>query len=267
VSEKAALDEAFYRRVGDTLLGTASSRGPWHRDWQHGGPPAALLAGAIERADPDPAAFFVARVSVELLAPILIGEPMRLCVEPGRLGRRVQRFVARLEQQGQEVARALGLRIRRTELELPDERIMPYDPLPDPTSVQPMTFPFFRETVGYHTAVEVRVVRGPWGRGPAAAWLRPRLPLVAGEQTTALERLMIVADASNGVCPVLPIDRFSFVNADLAVHLHRHPRGEWIGLDARAIAERSGVGLNQSELFDEDGEIGRCLESLVIDHR
>jgi acyl-CoA thioesterase len=63
---------------------------------------------------------------------------------------------------------------------------------------------------------------------------------------------------------VLPMGGFSFVNADLAVHLHRHPRGSWIGLDARAIAEPGGVGLNQSELFDEDGEVGRCLETLVI---
>ena len=259
-------DAAFYHRYGEELVGTTSTRGPWHADWQHGGPPSALLAGAIERADPNPTGFFVARVSVELLEPILIGEPLHLRVEPGRLGRRVQRFVATLEQRGRPVATALGLRIRRTQLELPDDRITPHDPLPDPESLPTFTFPFFRWPVGYHTAVEIRIARGPWGVGTrTAAWLRPRLPLVAGEPTSPLERLMIVADASNGVCPALPLGSFSFVNADLTVHLHRHPSGPWIGLDARAIAEPSGIGLNQSELFDERGELGRCLESLVLD--
>jgi hypothetical protein len=37
---------------------------------------------------------------------------------------------------------------------------------------------------GYHRAVEWRLAKGTWGRGPVAVWLRLRVPLVAGETPT-----------------------------------------------------------------------------------
>ena len=128
-------------------------------------------------------------------------------------------------------------------------------------------FPFFRERVAYHTAVEIRIARGIWGRGPTTAWARLRFPLVAEEITTPLEALVTIADAGNGVCTVLDPRQYTFVNPDLSLFLDRDPMGEWFALDARSTADAGGRGLAQSELFDRGGELGRCLQCLVIDER
>lgn len=55
------------------------------------------------------------------------------------------------------------------------------------------------------------------------------------------------------------------MNPDLTVHLHRHPTGEWVALDAATNAESVGVGLATSSLPDERGPIGRAVQSLLVD--
>ena len=57
---------AFYRRQNVAFLPTPHCTGPWDPSLQHGGPPAALLAGAAERFGEDASSFVVVRVTVEL---------------------------------------------------------------------------------------------------------------------------------------------------------------------------------------------------------
>jgi hypothetical protein len=66
------------------------------------------------------------------------------------------------------------------------------------------------------------------------------------------------------VSAALPFERYLFINADLSIHLHREPRGEWIGLDARTVLVRGGPGLAECVLHDEDGPVGRSFQSLVV---
>lgn len=52
----SALHHAFYVPVGDTadtFESTGATASPWDEAMQHGGPPAALLARAVERTRPD----------------------------------------------------------------------------------------------------------------------------------------------------------------------------------------------------------------------
>ena len=258
--------EAFYVPDGDARVATALTRGPWDPDLQHGGPPAALLGGAIEAFDDAEGAFAVVRMTVELLRPIPIA-PVRVEVEPIRQGRRAQQIGARLLLGTTEVARALGLRLRRAPLELPSPVCPPLGPLPAPEDSTPFAFTFFERDVGYQTAVEVRMARGIWGQGPTAAWLRLRYPLVAGAATSPLQSVLTICDAANGVCPALDPRRFAFVNPDLTVYLRRAPVDAWIGLDARSTADPSGVGLAQAVIHDRQGEIGRSAQSLVVASR
>ena len=95
-------------------------------------------------------------------------------------------------------------------------------------------------------------------------WMRPRMPLVEGVPTSPLETVMILADAANGVAPCLPIEGFTFINPDLTVHLRRPLEGGWLGLAGQSAAEPIGTGLVQGRLFDGRGELGRCLQSLVV---
>jgi hypothetical protein len=48
-------------------------------------------------------------------------------------------------------------------------------------------------------------VHGAWGVTPVGFWTRPRLPLIAGEQTSPLEALMLLADAQSGMG--VPLDQ------------------------------------------------------------
>jgi hypothetical protein len=98
-------------------------------------------------------------------------------------------------------------------------------------------------------------------------WIRARVPLVLGEAPSPLQRVMIAADSGNGVAVVLDPARYTFINADLTVYLHRPPVGEWLCLDALTLPERSGVGVSQSRLWDRHGPLGWALQSLVVEAR
>ncbi len=253
---------AFYRRQSDRFVPTPHCTGPWDPRAQHGGPPAALLAGAAESFGDDASSFIVVRVTVELLRPVGF-IPLSVEVTPIRLGRQVQWLQAKLRGDGRLLAHATVVRVAHSELSLP-ERTHPRPPPPGPEGMPNFVFPFFRTEQGYHRAVELRVSEGVWGDGPATVWMRARIPLVEGEQTSALENAMILADATNGIAPALPVDAFTFINPDITVHLSRPLTGDWLALAARSIPEPSGTGLVQSRLFDQEGEIGRCLQSLVV---
>ncbi|HEY5877081.1 MAG TPA: hypothetical protein VIT64_17350, partial [Ilumatobacteraceae bacterium] len=58
-----------------------------------------------------------------------------------------------------------------------------------------------------------------------------------------------------------------FINPDLTIHLLRLPVGEWIGLDSRSHYGPEGAGLAESALYDENGRIGRSVQSLFVDER
>jgi len=100
--------------------------------------------------------------------------------------------------------------------------------------------------------------------GPATAWMRMTLPIVAGEEATPLQRVAALADFGNGLSRVLA-SGWWFINADLTVYLERPPAGEWVALRARTDMDDQGIGLAQSELFDQDGSIGHALQSLFVD--
>ena len=89
------LPEAYYLPVGDdTFESTAATTSPWDLAAQHGGPPSALLARAVDGTTDDPA-FTIARLTVDMLGPIAQGV-VRTEAEVVRPGRRVELVAARL---------------------------------------------------------------------------------------------------------------------------------------------------------------------------
>lgn len=253
---------AFYLPDGDRLIATPLTRGPWHLGLQHGGPPSALLVRALEGLAPTA---LCARTTIELLRPIPVG-PVRVhaALLPG--GRQVQRGAATLtDDGGLELARATAVLIRQAEVAVPAPR--PDVLTPGPDGGAPFEFPFFLDPVGYQAAVEVRLARGVWNAGPAAAWMRQRVPLVAGEPDAPLPTLVCLADAANGICPALSTGTHTFVNPDLTVAVRRPPRGTWFGLDVASVAEPTGTGLCRAALYDEHGRVGDGLQTLLVSAR
>lgn len=258
---------AFYEREGDLFAATELTRGPWDPGAQHAGPPAALLGYAIERL-PEAAGFQIGRITFEILRSVPIA-PVRVEARVARPGRRVQMFESELsDREGEVLMRARAWGIRTTEIDVPPEAIVAGEPPPPPEQGKEANFFPTGQEHGYHSAMEVRFVSGDFIEpGPAIVWLRMRRPLVAGEETTPLQRTLVVADVGNGVSASLDFRRFLFINVDLTVQLERMPAGEWICVDAVTRPQPNGVGSAESLLSDGEGRIGRALQTLLVSER
>lgn len=260
-----AAREAVFTREGGLYVPSDLARGPWDPWAQHGGAPAALLAGELERL-PGAADMLLARLSVEFVRPVPLA-PLRAEAEVTRAGRRVQLAAARLFAGEEEVCRASALRIRRTgEPIVQGTPSDPPPPGPETGADQPFAFPGLeRSFVG--EAIDKRFVGGDYGMGPATVWMRLRHPLVAGEDTSPGQRVAAAADFGNGVSAALPWEGHVFINPDLTIHLEREPEGDWVCLDAVTRIEPTGTGAAESVLYDTRGRIGRAVQSLFVDTR
>lgn len=238
--------------------------GPWDPGAQHGGAPSALLAREVERVEA-PVAMQVVRMTVEIMRPVPM-VPLEVRTRAVRTGKRIQLVEAAVLADDTEVVRAAALRIRRADAVL-DATVGPDDPVP----------PLPEESWGgfegnsrriFSAAMEMRFAKGEFGPpGPATVWFRLKVPVVAGEPPSPLQRVMAAADFGNGVSSEISWFDYLFINPDLTVYLHREPVGEWVCLDAVSRAEPHGVGLAESALYDERGRIGRSLQSLFVDRR
>ena len=259
-------DDALYTPDdASTFVAGAWTRGPWDPRLQHGGPPAALMLRAMEREAARAGDLQLARLTVEFLRGVPI-DRCALATETTRSGRKTLGLACTLTVGGRVCARAHGLFVRRAAVPIADA-LVPRADAPDPHAWPARVFSFFDEPVGYHTAMEVRYSPGPFAPGTGAAWLRLRGRLVAGEDPSPAQRVAIAADAINGVGFALDFRRYTFINADLTIYLHREPVGPWVLLRATHLAQPTGLGLVDAELADPRGPIGRALEAQVLDLR
>jgi hypothetical protein len=57
---------------------------------------------------------------------------------------------------------------------------------------------------------------------------------------------------------------WAFPNLDLQIHLHRLPRGPWLGLETVQQYGADGIGLTSSVLHDIYGPFGRSEQILTL---
>jgi hypothetical protein len=283
------MSDSVFLADGERFIPTEHARGPWDRQALHGGAPAALMTTAFERVEPG-SELPIARLGFELLRPIPFA-PLSVSVGIVRPGRRVQELAGELRQGEELIARASALRVQRVPDGLPGVSPQPRGDassaavqaaaveaapddsadgrMPGPDEGEPVRFSLDdSDTTGFAaSAMEMRWLGSPSQLGPARVWMRLRHRLLPGEALTPLARLAATADFGNGVSAVLPFERFLFINADLTIHLQRPPLGEWIGLDARTLLRRGGMGLAESVLHDVHGPVGRAFQTLVVQPR
>jgi hypothetical protein len=249
---------------GEQFVATELARGPWDPGAQHGGASAALLVREFERLSVPPQ-LMLARVTYEFLRPVPL-ERLSVGAEVVRSGRRVALVAGWITGgEGVEYVRARGLFVRRADDGQSSSAPAPARPeLGEENDLRPDA-----ERRAFATdAMEIRFVAGRfWGLGPATAWFRLRLPLVAHEEPSPLQRLAAAADFGNGISPVVPWKDHVFINPDLTLYLQRDPVGEWICLQSQTRLAAGGVGLAESVLYDLDGEIGRAAQALVVERR
>jgi len=263
------VDSVFYETVGQHgYVATAATVGPWSTDAQHGGPPSALAARALERREPD-SRQRLARVVVDILRPIPVGK-VSLRTQMIRPGRRVTLVEAVMEADGQEVLHARGWRIERPAGEVPEvpdvtgrERPAPVPP----ASTGPPPEIFERNQRGYLAAIEWRFMAsapGEAGLRGRAAWTRPRIPLLPDEDPSPMSRALLVADSGSGLGAALAPTEYLFINVDLTVVLLRDPAGEWLLLESSTTVGSDGTGLATTRLSDPGGACGRGWQTLLV---
>ena len=259
------MSSSFYVIQGTSADGREHVRaepataGPWGSDSQHGSPPAALLSRAVERLEGD--GRLAGRITVELLGPVPVG-PLSVAAAVSRPGRSVDLAEATLydEQRDRAVARASVWRF-------PAGAHGPggaTEPLPhSPEDGEEQDAPDVWST-GYVQAMEWRWIKGGVAEpGPAVVWMRPRVRLVDGEDTTPLQALMACVDSASGVSSELDPSAWGFQNPELTVHLLREPVGEWFCVDAETTLGPGSVGLATSTVHDRAGLVARTSQALL----
>lgn len=259
------MQSAFFEPAGiSTFVATSATAGPWSPDAQHGGPPSALVARALERHEPAEGQR-LGRVTVDILRPVPVTK-LTVRTRMVRPGRRVALLEAVLEADGQEVLHARGWRIA-----VPDGQVpaIPGDaaPPPVPEAGGPQLPPRLpnAHTAGYLSAIEWRFLEGSFEQAaPGRAWTRPMIPLMAGEDASPMCRALLVADSGSGVGAVLDPAQFIFINVDLTVVLPRDPAGEWLLLEAATTTSTQGTGMAETALSDVSGRCGTALQTLLV---
>ena len=241
------------------------ARGPWDPDAGHAGPPTGLLVRALERALPE---HRLARISVELSRPA----PMAgfgITTEVVRSGRATGLTRAAIvDASGVERVTAVGMHVAVSEIDVVPTTLdnSGIDP-PRLDEAEPGDFPigpFAHGLPGFRDAVTVRY---PPGDGPSVGattvWMHT-IPLLPDEEMSPFQRICPLADCGNAFSRHADPGRLQFMNTDLVVALHRDPVGEWMGSRATSHWHPSGTGLADAVLFDEEGQVGRALQTLLI---
>ncbi|OBB59244.1 hypothetical protein A5757_14925 [Mycobacterium sp. 852013-51886_SCH5428379] len=219
-----------------------------------------LLARCLEHHVPEDD-LHPARLTVEILRRVATA-PVRVDASVVRSGRRMRSVDAVMTQDGDLVARASALYLRRGAQ--PEGRVWttPVDmpPIPcEPAHVDD-TVPMFIRPYGARPDGSDRL---PWQHdGPRFAWLREIRDLVSGEVPTPFVRAAMAADVTSSMSNFSTAG-LAFINADYTLTLSRLPSGPFIGLAALTHYSDAGVATGTASLFDADGPIGAAMSTAV----
>ncbi len=254
--------EAFYLPLGDGRFAPTRATGsPWDPSAQHGGPPSALLAHLAGRAAG--AGLRPARISVDFLGALPRRE-LTVEVSPVRPGRRIALTEAVMTVDARTVAVARVWSIATGPTPPVVTGLTPPPAVPDHSA---QVLPQLGDW-GYGQALDWRYTAGsPDSPGPADVWTRVRVPLIAGEELTGLDRTLVAADAANGISAELPIDSWWSIPTGMTTHLTREPDGEWVHLSCRTQIAADGIGLCLGTLSDVRGSIGEVSQPLLVQAR
>lgn len=265
------MTDSYYELVdpgdsrGEKFRATDLVRSTWTSHIQHAGPVSALLVRALERCE-QRAGTRLSRVVVDLLGPVPAEGDLWVTSTLERGGKQIELVSATMLGQGPDgqprpVARASGWRMLTLDTQaLLSAPVPPLRPRADGVN-RNLADNFDRN---YVHSLEWLWLTKPLAPGPGESWLRPLADLVQGEQMTPLERLFAVADCANGIGSKIDITKFTFLNTDLAVHVHRIPKGDWIGIRAETMYGPDGVGTTVGTLFDDDGAVGVIQQSVLV---
>ena len=258
-------DAAFYLPDGDCFVGTEMAQGAWDVNSQTGVAVLALLGHVLEDL-PTLTPMGLARITVDLVRPVPIRQRLAVQSKVVREGKKIQVLDLAVTVGDIEHARARVLRLR--ELDVSHHPDVPAssttdDPatrLPPPDEVDPLQSD---QGPGMIRALDMRPVRS--GADAPYFWVRPRVPIVAGEPIRATSRQTIGVDFTNCVGSVIQPGVVTTINPDVSAQFLRAPRGEWIAIVGDTRFEHTlGRGVSAATLSDQDGVFAACTASQLV---
>lgn len=261
------MNTPHYRRTGtdgefQCFESTDFTRSNWDPNIQHGSPPLALMTKLIEERSAATAtsAMRIGRVSMDILGAIPVA-PVRVRAWVERPGSRIALLAAEMVAD-RAVARASAWLLAPSDTsDVATERFPPIvegDADPTPHSWEGAT--------GYLESITWRRQR-ELDNGSAVVWMSPLAHLVEDEEMTQTQRLALVVDCANGAGAAIDPAKFVFMNTDTAMHMHRVPVGNDFALRARGSIGSDGIGATTAEIFDRQGFVGTCAQTLLVQRR
>lgn len=254
----------------DTYESTPLANAGWYQEGQHGGALSALITGHVDKI-PTIAPMEIARITVEIFRVVPL-VPLTIATEIVREGKRIQKIRAEVtDPAGTLLSMASVQRLRTADHPLPDLAETPGLVLtpPEESHIPDASTWGVGDTgkVMFHrNAIEIREIEGGFfDKGPGSVWIKPTVPIVAGQPISPPQRAVLAGDFCNGVSRILDFD-WVFMNSDLTVHIGRYPAGEWIALDAESHYSDLGRGVAAGSLWDEAAWVGRSAQTLFLDH-
>jgi acyl-CoA thioesterase len=247
---------AFFVRDKDRFVPTGQGISPWNAKALNGVALAGLAASMVGTV-PTRTDMHVARLTIDILGAVPI-EPLVPEVRVLRDGGRVQLVEIGLCAGDRTWVRATALRVRQT--------ASPTN-LAELTRLQPEAYATISDPFKVDW-VETITAEGDFqSPGPASVWLRFLGRVVAGEPLGDLERMAMVSDWGSGMSSLVSPKDYTFANLDIALHLTRMPRGEWLLMDAVSESAGNGMAIAMSRLGDREGMIGTALQTVFVAQR
>lgn len=261
------MPEALYHQQDQCYSPTSVAGSPWHPSLLHGGAVSALFGQLISEQAARWPDFRLNRVSMDLWRPVPM-QALHATATVLRDGQRLKLIELLICADQRPVARAQALLQRAVAVTLPDYAPRPAPSPPGPAGCDAFSIQAMLDAKGvsipegFHTRVEVREVT-PWQeRGAACGWLRVPVEVVAGVPLNPISQACMIADLGNGTGQLNLGQSVGCINADIVLSLFTYPRSEWLCLRSEAMLSADGVGAVYSDLFDEQGAIGRIMQSI-----
>ena len=242
---------------------TIHAQGAWNEQEQHMAPATGLLTRELSQFVPQEN-MRIARISLDILGLIPLDNftITTRCIRPGKT---IELVESVMSSRGRDaiIARAWRLMTQDTSeiAGLEDQK----------AKHKPEDLPVWSDMQGWPGGFieSVRLVAEPNRRaGKGMVWITNDMAMVEGEPTDDMVHLMGMVDTANGVVPRLGLGlsklEWMFPNTDLQIHMHRAPKGRWLGIEAVQQYGDDGIGLTSGILHDVHGPFGRSEQILTI---
>ncbi|MFC8043445.1 acyl-CoA thioesterase domain-containing protein [Nocardia sp. NPDC057353] len=254
-----SLPWAFFERTaeqGFTPLAMAASA--WSPDMVNGPALCGLLAECLDREYGSPE-FVPARLTVDLFRPTL-RKPLEVATEAARTGRRIVVADAELRQDGNVVARASAVFLRRSEQPPGALWTRAEQPAPPPAALRSGTATHIWGSDA-HPAGWSSQLGDHQNDSRKRCWQEP-VPVLLDEPTGPFAAAAVIGE-STSLMTNWGSEGVGFINGDLTLALARLPRGTSLGVEADNHIAVDGVSVGTATLFDADGVFGSCIVTAV----